>query len=147
MPAVFYNTTTATTTTTNPIWITCATTTTYANPTVALTAPAVRRHTPEAETRARDLLLQHLSPEQRSTFKRHKWFVVEGGRTGKRYRVRDLGHLRGNVDVLDGERVDHRLCGHADQNVVPLEDNLLAQKLMLEADEDEFLALANRHAA
>lgn len=123
---------------------TTGTAATYYNPAVQAT---VRRHAPEAEARAKELLLQHLSPEQRATFERHKWFIVEGGRTRTKYRVRDLGHLRANIDVLDGERVDYRLCGHADQNLVPLADNLLAQKVMLDVAEDEFLALANRHAA
>lgn len=35
--------------------------------------------------------------------------------------------------------------GHIRHGVVPLEDNLLAQKLMLELNEMEFLRIANRH--
>jgi hypothetical protein len=100
-----------------------------------------------ANERARGLLLEHLTPEQRTTFEQNKWFVVVGGKTGKKYRIRDKGDLVANVDALDGERVTHRLCAHAPSGSIPLGDQLLAQKITLEFDEDEFLRKANRHAA
>jgi hypothetical protein len=98
-----------------------------------------------ARARAHALLLSHLTPAQRQTFETNKWFVVEGGRSKTRYRVRSHA-CAGNIELLDGERVTHRLCGHCD-HTIPLGDQLLAQKLMLELDEDEFLKLANRRAA
>lgn len=107
--------------------------------------PHVRSSKSQAELQARDLLLRCLSSEQRASLERDKWFVVEG-RSGRRYRVRDLGHTVANIDVLEGERVTHRLCGHLQDGAIPLADHLLAQKLMLEGDEDSFLRLANRHA-
>lgn len=95
-----------------------------------------------------DLLLQNLTPEQRETFNRNKWFMVEGGRTKRQYRIRNEGHLVANIDALDEQgRKTHRLCGHADERSIPMGDQLLAQKLMLENAEDEFLRIANRHAA
>jgi hypothetical protein len=98
-----------------------------------------------ARTRAHALLLSHLTPAQRQTFEANKWFVVEGGRSKTRYRIRSHA-CAGNIELLDGEQVTHRLCGHCD-HTIPLGDQLLAQKLMLELDEDEFLKLANRRAA
>ena len=100
-----------------------------------------------AAERANDLLLAHLSPEQRATFDRNKWFVVEGGSSKRKYRIRhNGGSLVANIDVLDGDRVVHRLCAHIDPRVrTPHSDSLLAQKVMLELAEDEFLRLANRH--
>jgi hypothetical protein len=98
-----------------------------------------------AKARAHALLLSHLTPAQRQTFETNKWFLVEGGRSKVKYRIR--GHTcAGNIEILGSERVTHRLCCHCDPTI-PLGDQLLAQKLMLELDEDEFLKLANRRAA
>ena len=107
----------------------------------------ISRHWIEARKRADELLLSQLTSEQRETFKRNKWFVVEGGKSKQRYRIRAVDHLVANIDVLDGERVQHRLCAHADLAAIPLGDQLLAQKMMIEAAEDDFLRVANRHAA
>ena len=107
----------------------------------------ISRHWIKARKRANELLLSQLTPEQRKTFKDNKWFVVEGGESKQRYRIRAVDHLVANIDVLDGESVKHRLCAHADLATIPLGDQLLAQKMMIEAAEDEFLRVANRHAA
>lgn len=111
-------------------------------------AALVARHAPEAQKRANELLLANLTPEQRQTFEEKKWFIVEGGKSRKRYRIRSIPHMVANIDVLgDGESISHKLCGHCDVREVPLADHLLAQKLMLEIAEDDFLCIANRHAA
>lgn len=99
-----------------------------------------------ALVRSKELLLSHLTKDQRLTFETNRWFVVEGGRTKQRYRIRD-GSYSGNIDVLNGERVSHRLCVHCLDGAVPLYDHLLAQKLHLQYDEDRLLQIANRHAA
>lgn len=99
-----------------------------------------------ARDRARELLLEHLSPAQRETFIANGWFVVEGGRSKTRYRIRSAG-AAGNIDVLDRrDRTTHRLCCHAASDI-PLGDQWLAQKIMLELAEDDFLRIANRQAA
>jgi hypothetical protein len=95
-----------------------------------------------AGERARELLLAHLTPEQRRTFEENKWFIVQGGRTKRQYKVHANGGLNGNVEVM-GE--NHRLCAHCDQYIMPFNDNILMQKVMLELDEDSFLRVANRH--
>jgi hypothetical protein len=105
--------------------------------------PHVRSSQIQAEAKARDLLLASLTPDQRASLHAVRWFVVEG-KSGRRYRVHD-GHVMGNVDVLEEGRVLYRLCGHIGDTDMPLADHLLAQKLMLEADEDAFLQIANRH--
>jgi hypothetical protein len=107
----------------------------------------LKRHTDKARRRAERLLLSHLTGEQRASFKKNKWFIVEGGQSKRRYRIRDRGNLVANIDVLDGDAVAHRLCGHCRAGDLPLADHLLAQKMMLEMAEDEFLKIANRHAA
>lgn len=123
-------------------------TATRAEETAELRARAAeqRRIAEAASQRAEQLLLSHLTPEQRRTFEQNKWFVVEGGKSKRKYRIRNSGSLVANIDVLDGDKVAHRLCGHVNSRAsVPLADHLLAQKVMLELAEDDFLRLANRH--
>lgn len=98
----------------------------------------------EAAERARELLLKHLTPEQRETYVSNGWFVVEGGRSKKRYRIHTRTYA-GNIDVLDGDKTEVRLCCHC-ADAIPQHDHHLAQKLMLEAAEDDFLRAAKRRA-
>jgi hypothetical protein len=96
-----------------------------------------------AEARAEKLLLENLSLKQRAEYEQHKHFVIERG--DRRYRVR-RGRT-GNVDVIDKDgRVSHRLCAHPAPSI-PDPDTMLAQKLMLEHDDEAFLRVANRHEA
>lgn len=110
-------------------------------------AKRLEAHSREARERAMGLLLDSLSPAQRETFEKKRWFVVEGGKSGKKYRIHANDNVAANIEVLEGERVSHRLCGHCDISKVPLGDHLLAQKLTLQFAEDDFLRIANRHAA
>jgi hypothetical protein len=104
-------------------------------------------HAEAASALADGLLMEHLTPEQRECYKQNKWFVVEGGKSKIKYRINAKDNLIANVDVLHGgERISHRLCAHADPKVMPLGDHLLAQKMMIEFAEENFLKVANRHA-
>lgn len=96
----------------------------------------------DAEAKAEKLLVENLSLRQREEFRKHKHFVVHG-QSGRRYRIR---HGRtANIDVIDLDgRITHRLCAHPAEQV-PHPDTMLAQKFMLECDEDHFVRLANRH--
>ena len=96
----------------------------------------------EAEERAQDLLLECLTEEQRKTVKEHKWFVVKGGKSGKTYRIR-TNTVAGNVEELEEEKATSKFCCHLNHKM-PRPDHHLAQKMMLEYDEDEFLRVANR---
>lgn len=101
----------------------------------------------EAKERAKGLLLGHLTASQKETFEKNKWFVVEGGKSKQQYRIRAESHTI-NIDVMDGKKVKHKLCAHLRYDSgAPLHDHILAQKLMLESAEDDFLKIANRHAA
>ena len=98
-----------------------------------------------ARNRARDLLLDHLTEAQRETIRQHGWFVVEGGRSRTPYRIHINRGPAGNIDELDGHGlVRARLCGHIRHTWVPDYDEFLAQMLMLQAEEDEYLRIANR---
>jgi hypothetical protein len=101
-----------------------------------------------ANKRAEELLLTHLTPEQQKTYRDNKWFVVQGGKSGKLYRINCHGSFVGNVDVLESDKYSkptHRLCAHL--NHVPNGDNWLAQKALLEWDEEHFVKTANIHRA
>jgi hypothetical protein len=104
-----------------------------------------QREARRANRRALVLLMMLMSPEQRAEFRQHGHFHVIGAKTGQRYRIR-RGTI-GNVDVLDGERVKHRLCAHP--TGVPEFDVLAAQLLHLQeaANEEQFVRTANIHPA
>lgn len=95
-----------------------------------------------AKARAEKLLVENLSPIQRAQFSKERCFVVDG-RNGLRYRIRQ--GRSGNIDMVKADgTIQHRLCAHPREDV-PDFDTMLAQKLMLEHDEDSFINLANRH--
>lgn len=101
-----------------------------------------RQRREAAEARAEKLLLEHLSDEQRADYRKHRHFVVHGRRA--RYRIR-YGRAA-NIDVVNRDgRISHRYCAHP-YECVPNPDTMLAQKLMLESDEDAFARIANRHS-
>jgi hypothetical protein len=96
----------------------------------------------KAEQRAYTLLKRWLSPEQIARFESYGYFEVRGSHSGKCYRIRRDRNM--NIDELDGKgfRVAVWCFGPAGQ--LPLGDNMLAQKIALETDEQAALAIANR---
>ena len=95
-----------------------------------------------AQKRAQALLKESLDAEQLDQLERTNWFFVKS-QLGKRYRIRH--QWAGNVDEIDEEdRVIAEFCIHPQDWGVPVEDSMLIQKLMLEADEPRFLQIANR---
>lgn len=99
-----------------------------------------------AVARSRELLLSHLTPEQRRTFEDNNWFIVEGGATRTRYRIRTLSYTH-NIEILDSreDRAVCKICGHL-RDHLPLYDHHVAQKISLEFDEEAFVRLCNRSA-
>lgn len=97
-----------------------------------------------AIAKADQLLESVLDEVQRQHFKATDSFLVVG-RSGKLYRIRR--GRSGNVDEVEPNgRVVQRYCAHPVE-FVPDGDTMVAQKLMLECDEDAFLRMANRHGA
>jgi hypothetical protein len=96
-------------------------------------AALVRRR--QARLRAEALLWAWLSPAQRRQYRARRWFEVTTS-SGRRYRV-----LRGGV-----VRVGPRGSGYCIEatSPVPVADEMLANKLLLETDERRFLATAHR---
>lgn len=106
-----------------------------------------------ARKRAMKLLLSNLTKKQKKQFTKHQFFIVEGSKSKRKYRIRsnkeNTNLPMANIDVLhhdNDNNVDHRICFHLSYGI-PLGDHLLAQKLMLENDEDRALEVSNRHAA
>jgi hypothetical protein len=93
---------------------------------------------PRAHERSLRLLVQCLTPEQRAEFERLDAFTVRG-RSGRRYRI-TYGSIA-NIEVLGTSGMGgRRLC--AGPTGVPVPAVMLAQKLMLETQESEFLRIA-----
>ena len=98
-----------------------------------------------AEERAEQCLVENLDEEQRRSWREKNHFVVHG-RRNLRYRVRKFA--AGNIDVVDEKgKVIERYCVHCASHAVPKADQLLAQKLHLELNEDEVHRVANKHGA
>jgi hypothetical protein len=89
----------------------------------------------QARLRAEALLWAWLSPAQRKQYRARRWFEVTAA-SGRRYRI-----LRGGV-----VRRDPRGSGYCIEatSPVPMADEMLANKLLLETDERRFLATAHR---
>lgn len=152
------NTTTASTTTSDYVWHNWNTTSTSTSVTYnvnrvytppveteeqrRLRREAVKRAEKQraeleaAEARAKELLLSMLTEEQRHHLHREGRFKVCGNKGGE-YEI-TIGYA-GNI-----RRGRHRYCGHLSDGRIPTYDHMLAQKLMIETDEEAFLALANR---
>jgi hypothetical protein len=96
-------------------------------------AAGVRRR--RARLRAEALLWAWLSPAQRRQYRRRGWFEVTTA-SARRYRI-----LRGGV-----VRLDPRGSGYCIEatSPVPVADEMLANKLLLETNERRFLATAHR---
>ena len=90
----------------------------------------------QARQRAEALLLAWLSPDQRAQYRSRGRFEVTTA-AGHRYRV-----CPGGVVGLDPRGWAY--CIEA-TSPVPLADELLAFKLLLESDEQRFLAVAHRY--
>lgn len=94
-----------------------------------------------ATAKAVALLIESLSPAQRSDFHENGYFIVIGA-SGQRYRIDPSFAFNVHVINADGSEGDV-LCG-APKGAAPTPDVMLAQKLWLEADDLTFCKVANR---
>ncbi|MET4323515.1 MULTISPECIES: hypothetical protein [unclassified Bradyrhizobium] len=94
------------------------------------------------EARARRLLRDWLSPEQRAQFDAEGYFEVTGSHTGRRYRI----YQASVSNVLEVDEQGQPKIGWCFVPERPLVagDIMLAQKIALETDELAVLAVANR---
>lgn len=96
----------------------------------------------EAEVKARKLFLSKLTMHQIYTLDKHDYIMVKGSK-GTLYRIycNSASENVHSIDLQGG--VSYCYC--AAPVGVPLSDALLAQKLLIEADEDAFLEVAIRN--
>ena len=103
-----------------------------------------RRKAKAAEAKAEQLLVALLSLSQRAELEKDRTSSLIGGKTKRRRRVA-AGQTHGNgKEVDENGKIVASLCCQPEN--VPTWDANLAQKLMLERCEDEFLRIANRRA-
>lgn len=92
-----------------------------------------------AIAKAKKLLRQYTTPSQQRSLKIRKWFSITGS-DGRTYRIKEgTSHnvywVRNNIELV-------RYCVVVAEQV-PLADQMLAQKLILESDAETFKRLAN----
>jgi hypothetical protein len=90
----------------------------------------------DAEAAARTLLLRHLDPQQRAQLHAHGTFSVEIGERGTFYIF-----PRRAYNVVQMPKGDCYCCTPVTR--VPISDLMLSQKLLLEADPEQFFKIAN----
>ncbi len=95
-----------------------------------------------ARLRAEGLLREHLTERQQQDLSSRGYFDVVNFKSKRHYRIR-RGRA-GNVNLLDGPcgREVKKLCCHPNERV-PDADTMLAQKLLIEFNEELFLKTAN----
>ena len=95
----------------------------------------------DAQSKAIQLLKQHLTPEQREQYEKRSYFYVSGGNSGRIYRIRHGAQM--NVEQLDqgGKRV--RMLCFMPEGGLAVGDVMLAQKIALELFETEALKIAH----
>ncbi len=95
-----------------------------------------------ARLRAEGLLREHLTERQQQDLSSRGYFDVVNFKSKRHYRIR-RGRA-GNVYLLDGPcgREVKKLCCHPNERV-PDADTMLAQKLLIEFNEELFLKTAN----
>lgn len=94
----------------------------------------------QAYLRATSLLHDSLAPEQLEQLKEYDSFLVIGSQTQRVYEI-TIGREHNVYVLVDGYRV-RRYCAHVVDRL-PDADNVLAQKLMIECNEQMFLRMAN----
>lgn len=110
----------------------------------AIEAAKVKVFTDTAKARARKLLFSMLNADQQKELEEKNYFHLTVHDRSGSMRVYRIEHgYAGNVKLLgvDGQPVK-RYCIHADYRL-PYEDQMLAQKLLLETNEAHFLKTAN----
>ena len=95
----------------------------------------------DAQSKAIQLLKQHLTPEQEKQYEKRNYFYVSGGSSGRLYRIRHGAQM--NVEQLDqsGRRI--RVLCFMPEGGLAVGDVMLAQKIALELYETEALNIAN----
>ena len=95
----------------------------------------------DPEDKARALLRQMLTENQRVDLDQNGGFHVEGSEGGH-YKIR-VGRAGNVLRLGDTNEPVETLCAHPEDPEIPTADTMLAQFLLLRIDEPAFLAVAN----
>jgi hypothetical protein len=109
---------------------------------VARSSSSSRSFRFETEARAQTLLKSWLSPKQRASYERFRYFDVIGSDTGTRYRI----HHGTQTNIEELNSTGHHVCKWCfvpDGDLVA-GDVMLAQKVALETNERGALSVAHR---
>lgn len=91
-----------------------------------------------ADLKAATLLKQHLTPDQIKMLESYLYFKVVGNKTGRTYTIFPYAVY----NILRDDNVNY--CIASKDHDIPLYDTMLAQKMLIECDEEYFLRKANR---
>lgn len=97
----------------------------------------------DASEKAEELLYSCLSTDQRRCYSRYGYFFVIGNITGNRYKLVQKKQI--NVYRVDSKGNEISRHCVVSETTVPMGDHLLAQKLLIETNEDEFLRVKIDH--
>jgi hypothetical protein len=96
-----------------------------------------------AKAKAEQLLVEHLTEEQEKAWKENRAIFVTA-KSGRRFKIKE--GRAGNIEEINAEGKSIRsFCVHVEPYNVPDADNVLAQKLALEHNEEALLRVANSH--
>jgi hypothetical protein len=93
---------------------------------------------PDAQKKAEEILLANLTDAQREMYKVHNRFLVTS-QHGNEYGITPARSM--NVYSVDSP---NQYCLEFKERGIPIEDQMLAQMLLLQHDEDKFLEMANQ---
>lgn len=93
------------------------------------------------KSKAMALLKSALDDQQIKDLELNSCFYIVGS-AGNRYKI-NASYMIGNVEEIDDDGMVAKYCAHPMN--VPIGDVILAQKVWLETDEEEFKRVANCH--
>jgi hypothetical protein len=109
------------------------------NLTIIIRSRAVYMQFTEPERRAVETLREMISETDFRRFIKYGFICVKGS-SGKLYQIpRDYAHIK----VWDNGQMIEEICVRIQDNTVPLTDKLIAFKVMIETNEEDFRKLGN----
>jgi hypothetical protein len=98
----------------------------------------------QSEKKARELLLMCLTPEQKAEFAQHHYFTVNVDHRLRKWPKGEFRIRKASAYNVEHVRSDAKFCIVAAEKV-PIYDQLLTQKLLLEQEPLRFFETANHH--
>jgi hypothetical protein len=100
----------------------------------------IREQKEAAEAKAKELLLDIIGKDELAVYEETGRVFVRGRKHD--YIVQRTGFVQ---QIQQGKIQD--LCAHINKTKYPLTDNVVAMKMLIESDEEQFLKIANKHSS